>query len=124
MRRVVLLIAALALVAGRAEARPQYLKAFADLYPRLETTGATKCGVCHCGESKTSQNDYGRAVGRMLDGEKNIKDRGRIEKALGEAEKEPSTVPGKTFGNLIGAGKLPGVCPKRDEPFHRQPRGR
>ncbi|MBI1344660.1 hypothetical protein GC163_00075 [bacterium] len=96
-----------------AEARPDYLnKAFIPMY---ETTKAeaekVKCGVCHYGTDKKNRNDYGKAMGEALGG-KNIKDVEKLKEALTKIEKEKSSVEGKTFGDLIKDGKLPGKNPE------------
>lgn len=90
-----------------AEARPGYLKAFQAKYPALEAASKeAKCNVCHFGEEKKNRNDYGAAMGNHLGG-KNIKDTAAVDAALGKTEADKSTG-GKTFGELIKEGKLPG----------------
>ena len=95
-----------------APARPQYLAQFGRMYPEFPIKKETRCAICHCGTSKKGHNDYGEAIEKMLDG-KNVKDRAAIEKALRIVERDPSKVHGKTFGDLIRAGKMPGVCPDK-----------
>jgi hypothetical protein len=106
-------LAALALVlAPEAEARPQYLKSFAKQYPALEASARkVKCGVCHYGKSKKNKNDYGAAFGGGLSG-KNEKDADALIEALVGAEEKPSAVEGKTFGDRIKEGELPGTDPE------------
>ena len=90
-----------------AQARPDYLKAFNATYPTLKAEAeAAKCGVCHPEEKKAVRNDYGKAMGTAL-GEKNVKEEKKIVEALKKAEAEKSP-DGKTFGELIKEGKLPG----------------
>jgi hypothetical protein len=90
-----------------AYARPQYVKAFITEYPALKTEAeAAKCGLCHPEEKKSVRNDYGKALGTAL-GEKNVKADDKLAEALKKSEKEKSAVEGKTFGDLIKAGKLP-----------------
>ena len=72
---------------------------------------AVKCAVCHCAKDKRAQNDYGEAIRKAL-GAKNVKNPPLIVNALRAAEKEPSDEPGKTFGDLIGEGRLPDPCPE------------
>jgi hypothetical protein len=95
-----------------AQARPDYLnKGFNVVYPALKDQAETaKCGICHFGEKKSNRNDYGMAVGEAL-GAKNVKDEKAIADALKKAEAGKSSVEGKTFGDLIKAGKLPGKNP-------------
>lgn len=97
-----------------AQARPGYLKEFNNTYPKLKDAAeAAKCGICHFGEKKTNRNDYGKAVGEAL-GEKDVKGDGapaKIEAALKKAEAGKSSTDGKTFGDLLKDGKLPGKNP-------------
>lgn len=93
-----------------AEARPNYNKEFWDMYPSLkDLKEATKCDACH-GKEKKVRNDYGKAVGKELGGEK-VMDAEKIKAALKKAEGEKSSTDGKTFGDLIKDGKLPGKAP-------------
>ena len=93
--------------APNAEARPKYNTEFWDAYPTLkDLKEATKCGACH-GADKKVRNDYGKAVGEALGG-KNVMDLDKIKEALKKAEGEKSGTDGKTFGDLIKDGKLPG----------------
>ena len=96
-----------------AQARPDYYKTFSDKYPDLKTLAEAdpvkKCGVCH-GADKKMRNDYGKAYGTAL-GEKNVKhadNAKKLEEALKKIESEKSGTDGKTFGDLIKDGKLPG----------------
>jgi cytochrome c553 len=94
-----------------AQARPGYLKAFNAAYPKLkEASDTAKCGVCHFGEKKSNRNDYGKATGEAL-GAKDVKDEKAVEAALKKAEAGKSSTEGKTFGDLINDGKLPGKNP-------------
>lgn len=102
-----------ALVGGPqdAQARPGYLKSFNGAYPALKDAAeAAKCGICHFGEKKTNRNDYGKAVGEAL-GAKDVKDAKAVDEALKKAEAGKSSTAGKTFGDLIKDGKLPGKNP-------------
>jgi hypothetical protein len=101
---------------GSAEARPAYLKVFGSTYEKLKKdTEDKKCNVCHYGDSKKNKNDYAKAVGGQLGGT-NLKeaDKDKIVEALKKAEKEKSSVEGKTFGDLIADGKLPGTEPPKE----------
>ncbi len=101
----------LASLGHQAEARPGYLKEFISTYESLkEEAGSSKCLVCHYGDSKKNRNDYGAAFGEAL-GAPNIKAAAQIVEALKKAESGKSSVEGKTFGDLIKEGKLPGKNP-------------
>ena len=94
-----------------AEARPNYLKEFIGAYPKVKAEAeSSKCLVCHYGDSKKNRNDYGAAFGEAL-GAPNIKDAAKLAEALKKAEGGKSSVEGKTFGDLINDGKLPGKNP-------------
>ena len=100
-------VAAAALSQGTAEARPQYLKGFGTTYAPLKTAvESKKCAVCHGMGEKTERNEYGKAVAEGLKA-KNVKDEAAVAEALKAAEAKPSGIAGKTFGQLIGEGKLP-----------------
>lgn len=94
-----------------ADARPKYREVFEEKYPGLaEQVKTVKCGVCHppaAEEKKKARNNYGQALGKVL-GEKNVSDKDAILKALTKIESEKSAEEGKTFGDLIKAGTLPG----------------
>lgn len=95
-----------------AQARPGHLKNFNTTYPAIKVLAEeAKCTVCHFGEKKTNRNDYGKAVGEALGGEKNVKEAEKVEAALKKAEAMKSSTEGKTFGDLIKDGKLPGKNP-------------
>jgi len=105
-------VAVVAMAFGpEAQARPDYLnKGFTPTYPALKAEIETaKCGVCH-GSDKKVRNDYGMAIGKAL-GEPKVTDVEKIKAALKKAEGEKSSVEGKTFGDLIKDGKLPGKAP-------------
>jgi predicted negative regulator of RcsB-dependent stress response len=95
----------------QADARPNYLKEFKESYEKLAAEAdKTKCNICHFGDKKTDRNDYGKAVGMAL-GAKNVKEADKVKEAIKKAEKEKSATEGKTFGDLIKEGKLPGKNP-------------
>ena len=98
----------LLLCAQSALARPQYNKEFWAKYEKEigKQAESVKCGACH-GKDKKVRNDYGKALGTALDS-KDQKDVDRIKSALDKAAKEKSGTEGKTFGDLIKEGKLPG----------------
>ena len=58
------------------------------------------------------RNDYGKAFGTALGPDaKSVKDADKVKAALEKAAKEKSSTEGKTFGDLIKEGKLPGKNP-------------
>jgi hypothetical protein len=78
-----------------------------------EAAETAKCNVCHMGASKKDRNEYGKAVSKYLTKAKysQIKDDEAAAKkyildALQKAEAEKSAA-GKSYGELIKAGKLP-----------------
>jgi len=81
----------------------------------VEAAKTANCKVCH-GEDKKVRNDYGKAVGKFLTKAKitDMKKAGDEEgtkkyilEGLQKAESEKSSS-GKTYGDLIKAGQLPG----------------
>jgi len=101
-----------------AQARPKYNGEFWKLYEKEigKLKDDTKCGACHVGNDKKKRNDYGEALGKAIvseevggdvekGGEKDVE---KIKKALEKTAKEKSGTEGKTFGDLIMDGKLPG----------------
>lgn len=102
------LVAAVAVVVAteHASARPNYCKTFIGHYTGVKEAAEAKCGICHPGTEKKEKNNYGQAFGKAL-GAKNEKDEAKIKEALIKAEGEKSAVDGKTFGDLLKAGKLP-----------------
>lgn len=93
------------------DARPKYKEMFEQKYPGLAGEVAkVKCGVCHppaAAEMKKVRNNFGQALGKALNA-KNVADEETIKKALSTIESETSATEGKTFGDLIKAGTLPG----------------
>ena len=80
----------------------------------VEAVGTAKCNVCHMGASKKDKNAYGKAVGKYLAKAKynEIKeDEAKAKKyildGLQKAEGEKGAG-GKTYGELLKAGQLPG----------------
>lgn len=99
------------LSAPDAQARPKYFNEFKAAYANVaEEADKQKCNVCHFGQEKKNRNDYGKALAEAL-GEKNVMDAEKIKAALKKAEGQKSSVDGKTFGDLIKEGKLPGKNP-------------
>lgn len=94
-------------------ARAEYNRQFWAFY-KVELgkyAETTRCQVCHFGNDKENRNDYGQAVGKSLDGT-SVKDVEKIRRALQAAAKKESSTPGKSFGDLIEAGQLPGKRPE------------
>lgn len=94
-----------------ASARPNYLsKGFkAEYAKKYEGTDVKlTCAVCHPGKNKKERNNYGAAFGKAL-GAKKVTDAKKVVEALTKAGKEKSATDGKTFGDLINDGKLPGT---------------
>jgi hypothetical protein len=85
------------------EARPNYKKEWEKKFPKVK---GVNCEVCHAKGDKKKRNDYGKAVGEALDGEK-VMEKDKILEAFEKANKKDSKVEGKTFGDLIKEGKKP-----------------
>ena len=104
---------------NRAQARPLYLKQFIAGNKKLEKQAKKlKCNVCHYGKKKKNRNDYGTALAKEFaknKKKKNEKDVAIIKEVFKKVLKKKSKVKGKTFGDLIKDGKLPGTAPKKDE---------
>lgn len=105
------LLSFLVINSDNATARPGYKKPFEAAYPDLvkkhgKDGKSLSCAVCHPVKDKKKRNDYGVALTKAL-GKKNEKDKDKIKEALKKAEKEKNKA-GKTFGELIKAGELPG----------------
>ncbi|MBI1312372.1 hypothetical protein GC176_13865 [bacterium] len=68
------------------EARPLYKSVWEEMYrERLPDRTKVSCSLCHPENSKGKKNKYGRALEKEL-GEKNVKDRDRVRKALKKIE--------------------------------------
>ncbi len=110
----------LAVGANIAFGRPPYKEQFEKTYKEskiADTAKEAKCNICHFGKEKKNRNDYGTALSKLLTEEKFKELKGKPEdltKSIQEALKKVSaekSVSGKTFGELIEAGKLPGTAP-------------
>ena len=114
-------------LAGSAVAVPLFSKHFTKMYVDeaknkdfAAKVKAEKCNVCHYGKSKKNRNDYGVALSKLL--KKNDYKTSRVkaepkkvEEELNAAFKKVAEVKnkaGKTFGELIKAGTLPGTAPE------------
>ena len=95
--------------------------AYADS-PVAEAAKEAKCNICHYGKSKKNRNDYGTCLSKLgvtKDAYNSLKDDPeKLEATLKELFKKAESaksVGGKTFGELIKAGKLPGTAPEGEE---------
>lgn len=108
----VLAAAMFVVTGGDAMARPKYLNVLNTTYPDLVkkhgTDGKLTCAVCHPDKDKKKRNNYGVALTGKLE-KKNESDEAKIKEALTKTEGEKSATEGKTFGDLIKAGELPGT---------------
>ena len=106
------LFAIVALTGESASARPKYHieanKAYPDLVKKHGKDGKLGCAMCHPSKSKKDRNNFGAAMTKFV-GKKNQSDLEIIKEAIVKAEKEKSKTEGKTFGDLIKAGELPGT---------------
>jgi hypothetical protein len=100
--------------------RPDYRAQFEESYKSSkigEALKEAKCNVCHYGTAKKNRNDYGVALSKLLtkDNYDQLKnDKPALNKRIAEAIKKVAaekSTSGKTFGELIEAGKLPGTPP-------------
>lgn len=118
---IVLGLAAIAVCASSASALPPFNKEWTSKYVEgngnvkfVEAVGTAKCNVCHEGTSKKDHNTYGKVVKKYLTKAKYnaIKEdeaaaRKYILEGLQKAEGEKNGG-GKSFGEEIKAGHLPG----------------
>jgi hypothetical protein len=113
---IVIGLVAVAWTLQSASALPPFNKEWTARYNPGDKNSAyveAKCNVCHEGTSKKMKNEYGKAVGKFLTKAKynEIKEDEAAAKkyildGLQKAEGEKSGG-GKTYGELIKAGKLP-----------------
>jgi len=105
-------VAMFVMTGSEALARPKYANVMNTTYPDLAkkkgTDGKLTCAVCHPKTDKKVRNNYGAAFGGKLE-KKNEGDEAKIKEALTKAEGEKSATEGKTFGDLIKEGELPGT---------------
>lgn len=98
---------------AQVEARQQYFNAFKEKYSDVKGAETAKCAICHVGPNKKMRNDYGQALQKKLkevtgdDEVKDLKDTDKINEALTKVEEENSATKGKTYGDLLKAGKMP-----------------
>ena len=112
----VLTLSMFVVTGGEAVARPKYKTAINEQYPDLAkkqgTDGSLTCAVCHTTKDnakKKHRNNYGLALAGKLKKDGNETDLEKIKEALKKVEGEKSKTEGKTFGDLIKAGELPGT---------------
>lgn len=121
MKKAVLFLLCGAFVIGLSlpsvKAVPPFKKEFDAMYVKPDGTAAekalaaaaaeAKCNICHVGKDKKDRNAYGKELAKHLkkDDGKNVE---KIKKALTDVESAKSPG-GKTFGELIKEGKLPGA---------------
>ncbi|MFV1965486.1 MAG: hypothetical protein ACC628_08700 [Pirellulaceae bacterium] len=105
-------------------AMPPFSKQFLETYKEakiIEAAKKAKCNVCHFGKSKKNRNDFGKSLSKFitkadykeLKGDKEALKK-KIEDAFKSSLKEKSDG-GKTFGELIDTGTLPGTAPESEE---------
>lgn len=110
------------------QAIPAFKKHFDATYVKgnkdadfVKAAKAAKCNICHFGKKKANKNDYGTELGKLLK-KKNYKgSRIKAEPKKVQAELKAAfdkvakmkNKQGKTYGELIKAGKLPGTAPKQ-----------
>ena len=114
---LVLLSVALVWCMQSASALPPFNKEWMAKYNAGEANAEFKearCNVCHAGDNKKMKNEYGKAVGKYLTKAKYqaVKDdeaaaKKYILEGLQKAEGDKGGA-GKSYGELIKAGKLPG----------------
>ncbi|MCA9035525.1 MAG: hypothetical protein KDA91_10355 [Planctomycetaceae bacterium] len=103
--------------AEQVSARPKFPTMMQGVYPKLEEAhgkdGKVTCTTCHptTEKKKSARNNFGVAVGKFLE-KKNETDADKLKEALKKAEKEASATEGKTFGDLLSAGEMPGTDKK------------
>lgn len=71
-----------------------------------EGDAKTACAICHPGKSKKERNDYGKALSKLVT-KADKDDAKKIADSVKAIESEKNAA-GKTFGELIKAGMLPG----------------
>jgi hypothetical protein len=116
----------LGLNARPAQALPEFKKKFDAKYVEgnsnasfTAAAGEAKCNLCHYGTTKKNRNDFGTALSKLLKKDNFSSDRVKaepenVEKEIYEAfqkVEEMKSTGGKTFGELIKSGQLPGTAP-------------
>lgn len=90
--------------------------------PVIEVAKEAQCNVCHYGPSKKDRNDYGVALSKTGVTMKNYNalkgDQEKLTivlKAMFKKAEGLKSFSGKTFGELIKAGELPGTAPEGED---------
>ncbi len=84
-------------------------KKLADAIDKISTGEGdmkSSCAICHPGKSKKERNEYGMAINKLLK-KTDKEDTKKIADSIKTTESEKNAA-GKTFGELIQAGMLPG----------------
>lgn len=106
------MFAVVMLTSDSTTARPKFAGVVKKAYPDLAKAQKINCYTCHPNKpdnkKKVHRNNYGVALKKAL-GKKNEGDADKITAALKKIESEKSATEGKTFGDLIKAGELPGT---------------
>jgi hypothetical protein len=71
-----------------------------------DSDAKTACAICHVGKTKKERNDYGKALNKLVT-KMDKDDTKKIAESIKAIEGEKNAA-GKTFGELIKAGTLPG----------------
>jgi hypothetical protein len=110
---------------SEALARPKYNTEFWKMYDKElgKLKDETKCNACHAPDSKKKRNDYAAELKTTINskevggetGKTGETDVAKIKKALELVAKKKSGTEGKTFGELIKEGKLPGGKETKEE---------
>ena len=126
MKRMVLAFAVMGMVVG-STTPALAIKEFNDYWTKVHVEGSkdaafkelatsAKCNICHVnGEKKTVRNEYGTTISKLVKA-KELKpiaksDPAKFEAAMNEAFEKAAAAKakdGKTFGEKIKAGQLPG----------------
>jgi hypothetical protein len=121
-----LAVCVLGILTSSAHALPAVAKIWLeDAYaksPVIEVAKEAKCNVCHYGTSKKNRNDYAMALSKIGVTQKNydlLKGNPEkltlILKAMFKKAEGQKSVSGKTFGELIKEGTLPGTAPEGED---------
>jgi hypothetical protein len=117
-------VVVIAFNARPALALPAFAKQFLETHKEakfIEAAKEAKCNVCHYGKSKKNRNDYGMTLSKFVtkDDYKKLKDDdAALKKKIEDAFKsclDQKSVSGKTFKEIMDAGKLPGTPPEGEE---------
>jgi len=106
---------ALAISVRTATAIPPFQKQFLAMYLEgndneefVAAVKKAKCNVCHMGKKKKDRNAYGKELAKLLDKKEHKDDVEAIQAALKKVAAMKAEEGGKTYGELIKEGKLPG----------------